>query len=149
MRVWQRHFTVYTKLYKSSMALNFVEPILYLVAMGIGLGAFVKEVHGRPYVNFIAPGIIASSSMFATVYECTYGTYVRMAIQKTFDAILVTPVNIDDLILGELIWGATKSVFYGTIIIIAISIFGVVYSPLIILAIPVLFASGSYLRKCQ
>jgi hypothetical protein len=47
--------------------------------------------------------------MFATVYECTYGTYVRMAIQKTFDAILVTPVNINDLILGELIWGSTKS----------------------------------------
>lgn len=141
-RVWQRHFTVYTKLYKSSIALNFVEPVLYLAAMGLGLGALVQEINGRPYVNFIAPGIIASSSMFASIYECTYGTYVRMTFQKTFDAILATPVNIDDLIGGELLWGATKSVVYGSIIIVVISLFGLVDSALIALAIPVLFVSG-------
>jgi lipooligosaccharide transport system permease protein len=89
-RVWQRNFTVYTKLYKSSLALNFVEPVLYLAALGLGLGAFVKEINGIPYINFIAPGIIASSAMFAAAYECTYGTYVRMFYQKTFDAILAT-----------------------------------------------------------
>jgi len=133
---------VYTKLYKSSFALNFVEPILYLAAMGLGLGAFVKEINGVPYVNFIAPGIIASSSMFAAVYECTYSTYVRMTFQKTFDAILATPVTIDDLIAGELIWGATKSLVYGAIIIIVISLFGLVASPLVIGLIPVLFISG-------
>lgn len=133
---------VYTKLYKSSIALNFIEPVLYLAAMGLGLGAFVKEINGVPYVKFIAPGIIASSSMFATIYECTYGTYVRMTYQKTFDAILATPVNIGDLVAGELMWGATKSLLYGTIIIIVISMFGLVDSPLIILAIPILFISG-------
>ena len=141
-RVWQRNLTVYTKLYKSSIALNFVEPVLYLAALGLGLGAFVKEINGVPYVNFIAPGIIASSSMFAAIYECTYGTYVRMTFQKTFDAILATPVNIDDLVAGELMWGASKSVLYGTIIMIVISLFGLVDSPAIILAIPVLFISG-------
>ena len=141
-RVWQRHLAVYTKLYKSSIALNFIEPVLYLAAMGLGLGAFVKEINGVPYVKFIAPGIIASSSMFATIYECTYGTYVRMTYQKTFNAILATPVNIGDLVAGELMWGATKSLLYGTIIIIVISMFGLVDSPLIILAIPILFISG-------
>ena len=141
-RVWQRNFTVYTKLYMSGLALNFVEPVLYLSALGLGLGAFVKEINGMPYINFIAPGIIASSSMFATIYENTYGTYIRMTYQKTFDAILATPVNINDLIAGELIWGATKSLLYGTIIIIVISLFRLVHSPLIILVIPVLFISG-------
>jgi lipooligosaccharide transport system permease protein len=141
-RVWQRNFTVYTKLYKSSIALNFVEPALYLAALGLGLGAFVKEIDGVPYINFIAPGIIASSSMFAAVYECTYGTYVRMTFQKTFDAILATPVNIDDLVAGELMWGATKSMLYGTIIMIVISLFGLVDSPMIVLAVPVLFITG-------
>jgi len=141
-RVWQRNFTVYTKLYKSSLALNFVEPVLYLAALGLGLGAFVKEIKGIPYINFIAPGIIASSAMFAAAYECTYGTYVRMFYQKTFDAILATPVNIDDLIAGELIWGASKSMLYGTIIIAVISVFGLVSSPLILAAIPFLFFSG-------
>lgn len=141
-RVWQRHLTVYTKLYKTSIALNFVEPALYLIAFGIGLGAFIKDINGMPYIKFIAPGIIASSSMFAATYECTYGTYVRMTFQKTFDAILATPVNINDLIAGELIWAATKSMFYGTIIIVAISAFGLVDSPLVIAIIPVLFLSG-------
>jgi lipooligosaccharide transport system permease protein len=141
-RVWQRHLTVYTKLYKSSIALNFVEPVLYLAALGLGLGAFVKEIDGVPYIKFIAPGIIASSSMFATIYECTYSTYVRMTYQKTFDAILATPVNLDDLVAGELMWGATKSLLYGTIIIIVISLFGLVDSPLIVLVIPLLFISG-------
>ena len=141
-RVWQRNFTVYTKLYKSSIALNFVEPALYLVALGFGLGAFVKEINGVPYINFIAPGIIASSSMFAAIYECTYGTYVRMTYQKTFDAILATPVNLNDLVAGELMWGATKSMLYGTIIMVVISLFGLVDSPALILAIPVLFLSG-------
>jgi lipooligosaccharide transport system permease protein len=141
-RVWQRNFTVYTKLYLSSLALNFVEPALYLAALGLGLGAFVKDINGVPYINFIAPGIIASSSMFAAIYECTYGTYVRMTYQKTFDAILATPVNIDDLVAGELMWGATKSVLYGTIIMIVISLFGLVASPMLVLAVPFLFISG-------
>jgi lipooligosaccharide transport system permease protein len=142
LSVWQRHLKVYTKLYKSSIVLNFVEPVLYLAAMGLGLGAYVKEINGIPYVNYIAPGIIASSSMFAATYECSYGTFVRMTFQKTFDAILATPVNVDDLVAGELIWGASKSVLYGTIIIIVISALGLVESPVILLVVPMLFVSG-------
>lgn len=141
-RVWQRNFKVYTKLYKSSIALNFVEPFLYISAMGLGLGVFIKEINGVSYINFIAPGFIASSSMFAATYECTYGTYVKMNFQKTFDAILATPLNVYDLVAGELLWGATKSMLYGTIIIIVISVLGLVDSPAIVLAIPVLFISG-------
>jgi len=141
-RVWQRHFIVYTKLYKTSIVLNFVEPVLYLVAFGIGLGAFIKDIEGMPYIKYIAPGIIASSSMFAATYECTYGTYVRMTFQKTFDAILATPINIEDLVAGELMWGSTKSVFYGTIIIAAISFFKMVDSMYVLFLIPMLFISG-------
>ncbi len=141
-RVWQRHWTVYTKLYKSSFALNFAEPALYLVAMGFGLGAFVQQIHGQPYIKYIAPGIIASSSVFAAVYECTYGTYIRMTFQKTFDAILSTPVNLNDLVAGELVWGATKSVIFGITITIVVTLFGLVDSPLIVLAIPFIFLGG-------
>ena len=140
--VWQRHWLVYTKLYKTSFALNFIEPALYLVAMGFGLGAFVQNIHGQPYIQFIAPGIVASSSVFAAVYECTYGTYIRMTFQKTFDAILATPVNLDDLVAGELMWGATKSVIFGITITIVIALFGLVDSWRIVLAIPFIFLGG-------
>lgn len=141
-RVWQRNFTVYTKRYKSSMVLNFFEPILYLIALGFGLGAFVREINGVPYIKFIAPGIIASSAMFAATFECTYGTYIRMTYQKTFDAILATPINIDDLVAGEILWGATKGTFYGLIIMAVMSIFRFIDSPFILVAVPLLFLSG-------
>ncbi len=142
LRVWQRHWTVYTKLYKTSFALNFAEPALYLVAMGFGLGSLVQDVQGKPYINYIAPGIIASSSVFAAVYECTYGTYIRMTFQKTFDAILATPINLGDLVAGELAWGATKSVIFGITIMIVVALFGLVDSLFIILAIPFIFLGG-------
>lgn len=141
-RVWQRNFTVYTKRYKSSMVLNFVEPVLYLVALGYGLGAFVKDIHGVPYIKFIAPGLIASSTMFASSFECTYGTYIRMTYQKTFDAILATPINIDDLITGEILWGAAKGTLYGTTIMIVVSAFSLVDSFYIVLAVPFIFITG-------
>lgn len=142
LRVWQRHFTVYTKLYKSSLALNFIEPVLYLTAMGFGLGAFVRSMNGRPYIEFLAPGIIAYSSVFAATFECTYGTYIRMTYQKTFDAILATPIGIDELVAGEMLWGATKSLIYGVIIMIVVYAFGLIDSPLIIAYVPVIFIGG-------
>ncbi len=141
-RVWQRHLKVYTKLYLSSLTLNVIEPVLYLTAMGLGLGAYLTEMDGTPYINFIAPGIIAYSSMFAASGECSYGTFIRMTYQKTFDAILATPVSLENLVLGEILWGATKSMIYGTIIIITISVMGLVESPLIVFSIPVLLLGG-------
>ncbi|MCX8031763.1 MAG: ABC transporter permease, partial [Thermodesulfovibrionales bacterium] len=88
--------------------------MLYLIALGYGLGGFIKEINGLSYIEFIAPGIIMSSAMYAASYECTYGTYVRMEYQKTFDAILATPILFNELVLGEMLWGATKSLIYGT-----------------------------------
>ena len=116
--------------------------MLYLVGLGLGLGAFVKEINGVPYINYIAPGIVASSAMFAASFECTYGTYVRMTYQRTFDAILATPVGIDDLVAGELMWGATKGIIYGTTIMIVISAFGLVESPMIVFLVPFLFVGA-------
>ncbi|GAB5046011.1 ABC transporter permease [Thermodesulfovibrio sp. TK110] len=141
-RVWQRNATVYKRLYRSSLTLNFFEPMLYLIALGYGLGGFIKEIKGISYIEFIAPGIVMSSAMFAACYECTYGTYVRMVYQKTFDAILATPITFNELIFGELLWGATKSMIYGTIIIIVISLFGLVKSSYVIFLIPLIFICG-------
>ena len=141
-RVWQRNYTVFTKLYQSSIALNFIEPMLYLLGMGMGLGGFVEPIHGMSYVQFIAPGIVASSAMFAATFECTYNTYIRMVHQHTFDAILATPVSATELVLGEMLWGASKSVLYGVIIIVVLVMFGLVHSAMILLSIPMLLVSG-------
>jgi len=142
LRVWQRNLTVYKKLFLTSMVLNFVEPLLYLTAMGLGLGAFVSNINGVPYIKFIAPGMIASSAMFAAAYESTYGTYVRMTFQKTFDAVLATPVGVDEITIAEIFWGAFKCVLFGCTIMIVIAAFGLVDSPALILALPVIGIAG-------
>lgn len=141
-RVWQRNATVYRKLYRSSIVLNFFEPMFYLIALGYGLGGFIREINGLTYIQFIAPGIVMSSAMYAACYECTYGTYVRMEYQKTFDAILATPILFNELVLGEMLWGATKSLIYGTIIVVVASIFGLVKDFNILFLIPYIFICG-------
>ncbi len=142
IRVWQRNATVYRKLYRSSLALNFFEPMLYLIALGYGLGGFIKEINGLSYIEFIAPGIVMSSAMYAASYECTYGTYVRMEYQKTFDAILATPILFNELVLGEILWGATKSLIYGTIILFVMFLFGLVKEFQVLLLVPYIFICG-------
>lgn len=142
IRVWQRNANVYRKLYRSSLALNFFEPMLYLIALGYGLGGFIKEINGLSYIEFIAPGIIMSSAMYAASYECTYGTYVRMEYQKTFDAILATPILFNELVLGEMLWGATKSLIYGTIILFVMFLFGLIKDFQVLLLVPYIFICG-------
>jgi lipooligosaccharide transport system permease protein len=124
------------------MSFNFAEPLLYLTAMGVGLGAYVQPMEGLPYLNYLAPGLIASSAMFATMYECTYGTFIRMEYQKTFQAMLATPLSIDDVIMGEILYGAFKSALYGTVILLVIWLLGLVASPWALLVPFILIAAG-------
>ncbi len=118
--VWQRHMQVFYRYLWSNVVTGLVEPLVFLFGMGFGVGQFVTEVGGLPYTTFIAPGIIASSAMFATSFECTFGTYIRITFQKTFDAITATPVSLDEVVAGELLYGATKAVLSGTVILVAI-----------------------------
>lgn len=137
IRVWQRNRDVFFRLWHSEAPGSIAEPIILLLAMGLGLGAYVGLVDGQRYIEFIAPGIIASYAMFSASFECTYGSYVRMEYQKTYDAIIATPLNVEDVIAGEIFWGATRSLLTGTIILAIATIFQLVHSPWALL-IPVL-----------
>jgi lipooligosaccharide transport system permease protein len=136
-KVWMRNWTVFMKTYKVNFFPPLLEPIFYLVALGFGLGSLVQNIEGLPYINFIAPALIAISMMNSSFFECTYGSFVRMYYQKTFDAIIATPVNIEEVIAGELVWGATRSLISSSIVLGVVAAFGLVSSPLFIL-IPVL-----------
>ncbi|MFA5415815.1 MAG: ABC transporter permease, partial [Methanoregula sp.] len=109
-KVWQRNLDVFVKTWKVNFFPPFVEAFLYLFAIGLGIGTYVGMIDDVPYVNFIAPAILAISIMNSAFFECTYGSYVRMYYQKSFDAIIATPLSIEDVIAGELLWGATRSV---------------------------------------
>jgi lipooligosaccharide transport system permease protein len=130
------------KTWKVNFFPPFVEAFLYLLAIGVGIGTYVKDIDGIPYVNFIAPSILAIAVMNSAFFECTYGSYVRMYYQKAFDAMIATPLSIEDVIAGELLWGATKSVMYVVIMLGVLALFGVVALPVALLVIPFAFLGG-------
>lgn len=129
-KVFLRNLRVFKKTWKANLMFNFIEPVLYLTAMGFGLGVYVSKVHGLPYLDFLAPGLICSSAMFSTSYEMTYDSFTRMNHQKVFQAIVATPASVDDIVMGEILFGTFKGVLYGTVFMFVTLFFGVVKSPL-------------------
>ena len=141
-KVWLRNKDVFLKTIKVNFIPPFLEPILYLLGIGFGLGLYVRDINGLSYPVFIAPALICISMMNSAFFECTYSTFVRMYHQKTFDAIISTPLNIEEVILGEILWGSTKSVINSSIILLVVSAFQLVTQPTSILIIPLSFIVG-------
>lgn len=129
IRVWQRNRDVFFRLWRSELPGSMAEPVIILLAMGLGLGAYIGFVNGTSYIEFITPGIIASYAMYAAVFECTYGSFIRMEHQKTYDAIIATPLSIQDVTAGEIFWGATRAAITGTLILAIAAAFQLVHSP--------------------
>ncbi len=140
--VWKRNRDVFVKTLKVNFIPPMAEPILYLAAIGFGLGLFVKEIDGVSYAEFIAPALMAITIMNSSFFECTYASFVRMYYQKTFDAIVATPLNVDEVITGEILWGATRSTISATIVLGVVAAFGLVHSFLALLIIPFSFLGG-------
>lgn len=145
-RVWQRNFDVYLATWKVNFIPPVLEPLLYLFAFGVGLGAMVKDVPYEgmqlTYLKFIAPGLIGTAIMNHGFFETTYASYVRMYYQKTYDAILSTPLTIEDVVFGELVWGATKALFAGCIMFVVTLAFGLLSFPAALWILPVAFVTG-------
>jgi len=139
LTVWYRDVKVWSKFYKASILGNMGEPLLYLLAMGWGLGQMVGTVNGVPYIEFLAPGLICSTAMYAATFECTFGSFTRMTRQNTYDAIIATPVSLEDVIAGEILWGATKGLLSGAAMLLVMALFGLVRSPWAILALGLAF----------
>ena len=105
IRVLQRHLRVFARTWHHNVMFNVAEPLLYLSALGFGIGAMVQQIDGMSYMQFLAPGMVALSAMYAATFECTYGTFLRLYYQKTLQAILAGPVTVRDVVLGELLYG--------------------------------------------
>jgi lipooligosaccharide transport system permease protein len=141
-KVWQRNFDVFLKTIRTNFLPSLLEPILYLLALGLGLGGFIQSIDGVPYINFIAPALVAVSIMYGSFFECTYASFVRMYFQKTFDAIIATPVSVEEVIAGELVWGATRATINSTMVLVVIAAFGLISSPLFLLVPLLAFLGG-------
>jgi len=105
-----------------------MDPLIYLLALGFGLGAYVTRIEGLSYIQFIAPGLIASSIMTAASFETTINTFVRINFDKVYEAMMATPVTVEDIVVGELMWATTRSTIYATVMLAVVVSLGLVHS---------------------
>ena len=141
-KVWERNRFVFLRTFRINFLPPLLEPILYLLSLGYGLGLFVSNIGGVSYPRFIAPALLAISIMNAAFFETTYSSYVRMYFQKTFDAIIATPLSIEEVITGEILWGATRSLVNACIMLPVLVIFRVVDLPLSLAILPFALLAG-------
>jgi lipooligosaccharide transport system permease protein len=141
-RVYQRNLDVFLRLWHSEVPGFVVEPILILLSIGLGLGAYVGLVGGQTYIEFVTPGIIAGYSMFSAVFECTYASFIRMEYQKTFDAIIATPVTVEDVTAGEIFWAATRALLTSVMMLLIAFAFQLIHSPWALLIPLIAFLEG-------
>lgn len=140
--VWKRNRDVFLRLWTWLLVPNVVDVCLSMLALGIGLGAAVTGFGGSGYAAWIAPGLVVSSALFSAGFECSYGTYFRMDKQRTFDAIVATPVQIEDVVLGELFYGAFRGTASATVIAVIFGSFGLFESWWALLLPAVCFVSA-------
>ena len=142
LAIWKRNALVWRKLIGPSVVINFGEPFLYILGLGYGLGLFIGQMAGMPYLTFLASGIIASSAMNTATFEGMYSVYTRMVPQQTYAAMMATPIELDDIIAGEMLWCATKSLVSGMASLVVAALLGAVDSWWSLLSIPVMFLTG-------
>jgi lipooligosaccharide transport system permease protein len=145
-RVWQRDMDVYRKTWKTNFVPPLLEPIFYIIAFGLGLGSMIGELHyqGRTvgYLQFMSPGVVSVAILFWAFFETTYSSFVRMYYQKTFDAIIATPLVVEDVIAGELLWGATKAIIAAVIMLGVLTAFGLIAYPTGLIVLPIAIVGG-------
>lgn len=120
--VWRREVTLYSHLWPSTILSNLFDPVIYLLALGFGLGAFLEgfELAGVgqvSYLAYIAPGLLASSVMMAAAFEMAWNTYIRIHQERLYEAMLTTPADVSDIVAGELLWATTRSVIYSIVLL--------------------------------
>ncbi len=140
--VWLRNLTVYRRGWKTNVLPPFVQPISLLLIMGLGVGHYVGEIDGMPYLIFVTAGILVTESMLRAAFECTYASFYRMKYQNTFEAIISTPVSPYEVAFGEVMWGATKALISSTVLFVVMFLIGVLKHPVAILAFPIIVVGG-------
>jgi lipooligosaccharide transport system permease protein len=147
LAVWERNFKVYKKTWKVSFLPPFIEPFLFIVAFGLGLSAIVKDLTYQgiqiSYIDFIIPALLGTTIMHHAFFETSFASFVRMRYQKSFDAMMATPLNLAEIITGEIFWAATKSIIAATLMIVGLGLLGLIDNLSIIL-VPVLALLGGF-----
>ena len=136
----ERNVYVYRRTYMTLLS-GFFEPLFYLLAMGLGLGALIGQVpgpdgHPISYTAFIAPALLAASAMNGAVYDSTFNVFFRLNYEKVYNAVLATPLGVGDVALGEIIWALIRGQLYAIGFMVVVLLLGLVPSFWGLLAVP-------------
>lgn len=146
LKVWQRNLVTYQKIWKVNFLTPLFEPLLYILAFGLGFSTLIEEVRyggtTLSYTRFIAPALIATAVMYNAFFETTYASFVRMYYQKTFDGMLATPLSLEEIIIAEIFWSATKSVAAVAVMMTMLGLMGFIAFPSGLLLLPVALVGG-------
>ncbi len=151
LMVARRDYLAWVKYYRSSVLLNFGEPLTNLLALGFGLGTYVAKMNGDPFVDFIGPGLLAVTAMNAVTFDVTFEAYDRLNENGIYQAMIAAPLSAAQIVGGELLWEAGRSLLYGTVFFIVLLALGLVHSwwslllPLPLVASGLLFAAPGLL----
>ncbi len=146
LQVWKRNLMTYRRIWKVNFLTPLLEPLFYITAFGLGFRNLIGEVEYAgltlPYIRFIATALLATAVMWNAFFETTYASFVRMYYQKTFDGMLATPLSLEEVIVAEIVWSATKAAGASTLMLLVLSIIGFVNLPEALLVIPLAFLGG-------
>ena len=146
LSVWQRNLIVYRRIWKVNFLVPLLEPAFYILAFGLGFQGLIDDLRyggvQLPYIRFMAPALIAIAIMYNAFFETTYASFVRMYYQKTFDGMMTTPLSLEEIILAEIVWSATKATLAATLMMAVLALFGFVALPSGLLIIPLAFLGG-------
>ncbi|MBN9463610.1 MAG: ABC transporter permease [Burkholderiales bacterium] len=140
--VYRRNLLVWRKLALASVVGNVADPLITLVAFGYGLGRLLEVVEGVPYIVFLAAGSMCMSTTMSASFEALYSAFSRMHVQRTWDSLLNAPLELDDVVIAEWLWAATKAAFSGVAIIAVVWALGISREATLLLALPVVALTG-------
>lgn len=140
--VWYRHIRVYSSSLFSNALPPFLEPLIFLAGLGIGIGQFVPDMGGISYTLFLASGLVVTSAMYTASFECTYETFVRLEFDYIYDGMLGAPLSTRDVILGELLYVGTKGFFFSLAVLLVLWVLRIVTYPWSIAAPLIGFIAG-------
>ncbi len=140
--IWRRHFLVWKKLAAPSIMGHLADPLIYMLGLGYGLGSLLHEMGGMSYIAFLAAGTVCYSTMNSASFEALYSGFARMHEQRTWDAILNTPVTLDDVVISEILWAATKSLMSGAAVLSVIWLMGLSHSVMSLWMLPLALMVG-------
>jgi lipooligosaccharide transport system permease protein len=140
--VMSRDWGVFRRYWKATTFSSIVEPTIYLLAFGFGFGALVTKVNGLDYVQFVGTGVVASAALFSSVFPGMFNTYVRREFQRTYDALLAAPVDVEELVTAEVLWIACRAGVYCMAPLLVAIAFGLDPGPGVVIVPFVGFTTG-------